>query len=135
MVRSVMWPHEVVYSPTAQPIVYENISSMAFMDGYITVMSGESLLIKNLMLTHLQELIEDGECCRCLAVRAYHATWLQHIEKGWATWGDEDMKIKLRQALVGHWVVPVRSSAFPSGIPSANSQTQQQPAQMWSCPE
>ena len=46
MIISVMWPHAVVYSPT---IVYENISSMVFIDGYITIMSRESLPIKKLM--------------------------------------------------------------------------------------
>ena len=42
MVRSVTLPHEVVYSPTAQPVVYQHISTMAFVDSFITVMSQES---------------------------------------------------------------------------------------------
>ena len=77
MVKSVRWPHEFMYTPTAQPVAYKNISSMAFVDGYIIVMTREPLLIKKLMLAHLQELMEDGECYRWPAVRAYHAPWLQ----------------------------------------------------------
>ena len=73
MVRLVRLPHEVMYTPTAQPISYENISSMAFVDGYITVINREPLPIKKLMLAHLQELKEDGEHYGWLAVRAYHA--------------------------------------------------------------
>ena len=47
--------------PSAQPVVYEQISSMACVDGYITVMSKELPHMKVLMLSHLQELMEDGE--------------------------------------------------------------------------
>ena len=101
-----------MYTPTAQPISYENISSMAFVDGYITVINREPLPIKKLMLAHLQELMEDGEHYGCPAVRAYHAAWLQHMEQGRAACGDEDTKLKLRRALVWHRVVPVRSSGL-----------------------
>ena len=53
MVKSVRWLHEFVYTPTAQPVAYENISSMAFVDSYISVMNREPLQIKKLMLAHL----------------------------------------------------------------------------------
>ena len=58
VVRSVMWLNEVVYSPIAQPIMYEHISPMAFVDGSITIMGREPLPIKKLMLAHLQELMK-----------------------------------------------------------------------------
>ena len=61
MVKLVRWPHEFVYTPMAQAVAYKDISAMAFVDGYITVMNRESLPIKKLMLAHLQELMEDGE--------------------------------------------------------------------------
>ena len=102
VVRSVTWPHEVVYAPNAQTIVYEHISTMAFVDSYITVMAKESHNIKTLMLCHLQELMEDGECYGWPAVRAYHAAWLQHIEQGQMAWGDEEKNIKLSRALMWH---------------------------------
>ena len=82
-------PHEVVYSPSAQPVVYEQICSIAFINGYITVMSKEPPHIKALRLTHLQEHIENGVHYRWPAVRAYHVAWIQHIEQGRVAWGDE----------------------------------------------
>ena len=87
---------------------------MAFVDGYITVMNRESLPIKKLMVAHLQDLMEDGEMYWWLALRAYHAAWLQYMEQGRAAWGDEETKLKLQWRLVWHWVVPVRYSEAPS---------------------
>ena len=82
MVKSVRWPHEFVYTPTAQRVAYENISSMAFVDSYITVMNRESLPLKKLMLAHLQELMEDWQKYEWPAVRAYCTIWLQYMEQG-----------------------------------------------------
>ena len=94
MVRSVTWLHEMVYATNSQPIVYENIdidiSTMAFVDGYISVMAKESPCIGVLMLSHLQKLMEDVEWYGWPAVRTYHGIWLQHIEQGQAAWGDEE---------------------------------------------
>ena len=119
MVRSVTWPHKVVYCDNAQPVVYEHISTMAFCDGYITVISKESSHIKALMLSHLQELMEDGECYWWPAVKTYHAAWLQHIKQGWAAWGDMEKKMKLCWALIWHLVEPsFKTSATPSQRPS-----------------
>ena len=65
-------------------------------------MSREPTHIKALMLTLLQELMKDGEQYGWPAVRAYHATWLQHMEQGWAAWGDQAAKLELHCALVWH---------------------------------
>ena len=75
-----MVPQGPLHPHSAQPIVYEHISSMVFVDGYITVMGKESPRNRAIMLTHLQELMEDGEKYGWPAARAYHAAWLQHIE-------------------------------------------------------
>ena len=61
IVKTLLWPHKVLYTPISQPIVYKNIPSVAFVDGYITVMGQEPSRIRSIMLTHLQELMEDGE--------------------------------------------------------------------------
>ena len=74
VVKTLTWPHEVLYMPSAQPIVYESISTMAFVDGYITVMAKELPRISAIMLMHLQELIEDGGRYGWPAVRVYHTT-------------------------------------------------------------
>ena len=100
VVRQVTWHHEVVYYPSAQPVVYEQIFSMAFVNGYIIIISKDLPHTKAFMLTYLQELKEDGDHYRWPAVRAYHAAWLQHIEQGRTAWGDDERKIKLHHALV-----------------------------------
>ena len=40
-------------------VVYEQLSNMAFVDGYLTVMSREPPHVKDLILHHLQELMKD----------------------------------------------------------------------------
>ena len=60
VVHQVTWPHEVIYFPSAQPAISDQHASMAIVDGYITVMSREAPNIKVLILTHLQELMENG---------------------------------------------------------------------------
>ena len=81
MVHWVTWPHEVIYSPSAQPTIYDQLSSMSFVDGYLRVLSREPTHIKALMLDHFQELMEDGEHYGWSVVSACHATWLQHMEQ------------------------------------------------------
>ena len=101
----VTWPHEVIYSMSAEPATYEHLSSMAFVDGYLTVRLREPPRIQVLMLEHLQELREDREHYGWPVVRAYHAAWLKDIEQGRAAWGDASAKLRLRRALVWHRVV------------------------------
>ena len=74
----------------------KNISSMAFVDGYIMVMTKELSRIRTFMLSHLQEVMEDGERYGCPAIRVCDATWLQHIEQCRAAWGDVEIKTNLR---------------------------------------
>ena len=41
--------------------MYKDISSMAFVNEYLSVMALESQNVKSRMATHLQEIMEDGE--------------------------------------------------------------------------
>ena len=61
VVSQVTWPHELIYSPSGQPAVYETLSTMSFVNGYIEVLNTVSQDTKVHMLSHLQELIVDGE--------------------------------------------------------------------------
>ena len=61
MMNWITWPHGVLYTCTEEPAVYEEMDSMAFVNGYITVMAGETESTKFRMLIHLQEFMEDGE--------------------------------------------------------------------------
>ena len=53
----------------------------------------------------------------------YHAVWLQHIEQGRATWGDEVTRLDLRRSLVWYRLAP---SIEPSPAPVSSSQTASQ---------
>ena len=52
--------------------------------------------IKARMLTHLHEMMDDGEAYGWPIVRSYHAAWLQHVEQHQAMWEDEATQLKLR---------------------------------------
>ena len=60
-VQQVIWPHELVFTPDGQPATYHNLSFMAVVNGYFSIMAQQMDTIRNQMATHLQELTEDGE--------------------------------------------------------------------------
>ena len=55
---------------------------MAFIKGYHFEMALQPESTKPRILTHLQEMMEDGEAYMWPIVRSYHAAWLQHMEQG-----------------------------------------------------
>ena len=61
MINLVIWPHELIYTPSDQLAVYEHLSSMALVNVYVVVMPLESDQVKERMLVHLQEMMEDEE--------------------------------------------------------------------------
>ena len=67
---------------------------MGFVNGYLTVIARETENIKDRMLSHLQELMEDGQHYGWATVRSYHVALLQNLEQGQATWEDEETKLK-----------------------------------------
>ena len=72
------------------------------------------------MSAHVKEIMEDGKCFRWPTVRAYHVVWLQHLERGRATWDDEATRLKLHKALVWHREAP---SSQPSTTTATIRQT------------
>ena len=100
VVHQVTWPHDVIYTPSGQPAMYDQLNSMAFVDGYLTVMAKELEHIRVKIIIHLQALMEYDDDYGWLAVRAYHAAWLQILEQGQALWGDKVVKLKLGCALM-----------------------------------
>ena len=95
---------------------------MFFVNGYLAVMALESEMIKQLILAHLQESIEDGEEYGWSVVLSCHAVWLQYLQQGHAMCRDHVTKLKLRHALVWHRVAPSTKA------PSASSQPLRQPS-------
>ena len=67
-------------------------------------MDGQNAAIKALMVAHLAELMADAKLCWWEAMCSFHATWLQHLEEGKASWEDAKLTIMLHQALV--WLQP-----------------------------
>ena len=113
----VTWHCKVIYSPSDQPAIYNQLPSMAFVNSYLTVMFREPPHIKALMLNHLQELIEEVEHYGWPMVRAYHATWLQHIEHGRVAWGDTAVKLKLHLPWCGIMSWPPQTLLRPTQPP------------------
>ena len=61
LITYVTWPHEVIFTSEGKPAVYDELSAMTFMKGYLTVMDSQKYDIKNYMNSHLQDWMEDGE--------------------------------------------------------------------------
>ena len=61
VVNLITWPHEMIYTHTGQEAVYEELSSMAFVNGYLCAMAMEMEQVMVRMLHDLQEMMEDGE--------------------------------------------------------------------------
>ena len=57
----VTWHHKVTYTLSGQPAFYDQLDTMDFVNGYLTVMARETEKIKARMLSHLQEPMEDGQ--------------------------------------------------------------------------
>ena len=94
LLRKITWPHEVVYTSSGHPTVFEEMSMSLFVSGYLTVIAGEKDQIKPYMIQHLQELIDDAESLVWEPVRAYYAVWLQQLEEGRTSWSDDEKKME-----------------------------------------
>ena len=93
VVNKVKWPHELVYTATVQPAVYEDLSVTVFVSGYLAIMETVKPVRKPFILRHLKDLMADTEVYGWATVHAYHAVWLQQIENGRAQWMDVDAKL------------------------------------------
>ena len=96
VINQVTWPHKLIYTPSGQPVIYNQLNSVAFLIGYLAVMVLESDQVKEGMLAHLQEMMQDGEVYGWSMVRSYHAACPQHLEQGRAMWDYKATKLKLR---------------------------------------
>ena len=52
-IKQVTWPRELIYMPLGQPAVYEDLSSMAIVNGYLAMVALEGDQVKQNMLAHL----------------------------------------------------------------------------------
>ena len=105
------------------------MSLALFTHGYLSMATDESVVIKEYMYNHLQEILQDVEVYGWKVVKDYHAAWLQLMEHGQAAWGDAAKKEKLQQLLA--WCKPTLGAkhADPTGAPAR----QQCPSQAQCC--
>ena len=78
MVNKITWPYKMIYTPSDQPTIYEELSR--YLSVMTICMEMEQGMVR--MLNHLQEMIEDGEAYSWHAGLSYHVAWLQHLEQG-----------------------------------------------------
>ena len=61
VLHKVTWPHELVYSASDQPVIYNDISIHLFVSGYLAIIEAERQPVRLFMAWHLQELIGDAK--------------------------------------------------------------------------
>ena len=98
------------------------------MSGYLIIMEGENQAVKSQMAHHLQKLMADTVLYECDKVRVFHAMFLNQLEQGQATWGDEEAKMRFKRALVWHQTTNVTqmatmSAPLPQKMQPRDSQT------------
>ena len=89
-----------MYTLEGQPSEYESMCSFAFVQGYMTIMDIQPDPIRKHVWAHLRDLMHNGQHVKWPTVRTFHSVWLQRIEQGRATWGDEVTHIDLRRSIV-----------------------------------
>jgi len=88
---TVEWPHFAVYKgDSCQAAEYDDLTLPEFVYGYLDVMknSNDSAKTKDIMLTHLQELMEDATLFSWRSVRNYHGVLLTELERRRLRWTD-----------------------------------------------
>ena len=82
VVKKVTCPHELMYTAAGQPAVYEDLSMIVVVSGYLAVMETVMHAWKPIMAKHPMELMADEEVYGWVLVRVYHMVWFQQIENG-----------------------------------------------------
>lgn len=113
--KSVDWPHYYVYRGNERrPAQYEELSIAEFTFGYLAVVSREkSAKIRDIMLQHLQELMQDAVDFPWESVRNFHAIFLHQQEMDRITWNSRSEIAKLRQIYVMRPLKPATGATGP----------------------
>ena len=107
VVHNITWPQEMIYSSTAKPATYKELSVPAFVQGYLVVMDTVNTKTKDIMAKHLEDLMSDCDITGWENVRAYHGSCSTRWSRA-AYPGDiySDQILKFRRALVWHSTSP-----------------------------
>ena len=101
----------MVYTYQGQPPIYSDMCISLFVNGYLVVVAIASMSVKEYMMLHLQEMMEEVELYGWRVVREFHAAWLHLIEQGRTAWGETSKKEKLCHQLV--WSKPSLATRAP----------------------
>ena len=71
VIKCITWPHEVVDPVAVKPAAYEELSMASFIQGYLIVMRGETV-IKDKMAIQLEELMSDSDLNSRKKIKAFH---------------------------------------------------------------
>ena len=113
--KRINWPHEVLYSADGKPAVYDDLTMVAFVQGYFIVVNSEmDTQVKAQMSQHLKELMEDTDLYGWDRELGFHAAWLNQLEQGRSTWGDSVHKLRMRRALVWHVAMATQAPSVSS---------------------
>ena len=121
VVKRIVWPHDVVYTVAGKSAAYEELLISLFVQGYLIVMKGdlETFMVK--MASHVEKLMGDlklygwerGAC---------HGVWFNQHEQGWASWENEEEKVRFQHALVWHLATLASSARSTSAVSCAQKQ-------------
>ena len=87
MTKHVTWLHKVVYTMAGKALVYDEISMLCFIQGYLITRNREEA-IRTQLSAHLKDLLADSELYGWDKVHAYHAVWLNQFKQGHVSWDD-----------------------------------------------
>ena len=86
----------MIYGADGYPATYKELTVSSFIRSYLIVLKEMQVSeVKDCMVQHLEELMEDTDLYGWEKVKMFHAAWLNQIEQCRCDWADDDQKLKL----------------------------------------
>jgi hypothetical protein len=98
--KEIRWPHHVVVGSDGEPPSYEILTLEQLVLGHMKIAAKEDEKTKAFMYDHLITMMSDVTKYGFAVVKAFHSSWLQHIESERATWASTRLRRELRQEQV-----------------------------------
>lgn len=124
VVRDIAWPHYPVYvGLDRHPLQYGSLTPEQFVFGYLHNMQLESRTVQRIMLSHLQDLMQDAMDYSWETARSYHKLLLQQFERNLLSWKDSDRIAEFRRTHAHRG--PLTTVTNASSAPKKGSEKQQ----------
>ena len=135
VLKEVDWPHLYIYKgPSRKPAEYEKLTMAEFVHGSISIMQTcKDNKVKDLLLQHLKENMEDATEYSFESVRNYHAIVLSEMEQGRLTWHDQMAIQGLRRQYAQKYTP--KTAVTPSATSSKSSTLPCRPWNLGLCKE